>query len=177
MTHILVAAGILLLLYVDVEAQGAAQAWWVGATFTPRGTVIEGIQIGDLDRAWKRASIISPSDLPPEARKPGDTIEEHGFSLALEADLDGDGKRERVVVGVYEATSGETGRFLLVLSQGRRTGQWEKRALFQQKGPPGFGAVSIVKGRLEWVDCLECDSGCDVIPTRGGFKLRCESCC
>jgi hypothetical protein len=72
--------------------QQALYAWWVTAIFQPRDEAVEGTPVSDLDPDWVRASTLRPADLLPETRQPGQSPEEYGFSLALEADLDGDGR-------------------------------------------------------------------------------------
>ncbi len=109
-------------------------AWWVTATFAPRDAEVEGIALRDLDRDWLRASVLRAADLPATATDPGESVEDHAFSLALEADLDGDGEPERVVVGVFQNKSGGMGRFLLILGKSKNAGSWTKRALFADPG-------------------------------------------
>ena len=177
MKAISLAVVITLLTPIGGSAQGSPYAWWVTATFQARDEAVEGIPVRDLDREWVRASAISASDLPPEARQRGESPEEHGFSLALEADLDGDGRPERAVVGVFQARSGETGRFLLILGKSETGGEWVKRAVFSHEGAAGFSAIAVKDGRLQWVTCFECDTGCEVLRSGRRFRVRCYSCC
>ena len=88
-------------------AQETSYAWWLTARFTPRHTSIEGIPVASLNNRWRRASVITQSDLPKDSREPGERVEDHGFALSAEADLDGDGIPERAVVGIFETVSGE----------------------------------------------------------------------
>ncbi|MGH2361209.1 MAG: hypothetical protein ACRDGM_11815, partial [bacterium] len=158
-------------------AMAGAEAWWVTATFEPREAAIEGISVRNLDGGWLRASVLRTADLPRTASDPGESVEDHGFQLALHADLDGDGQPEKVVVGVFQTRSGERGRFLLILGKSEKAGTWTKRALFAEPGTPGFSAVRLEDGRLVWVTCFECDSACEVRYRSGRFRLRCGSCC
>jgi hypothetical protein len=161
---------------VSAGMQGPSYAWWLTATFTPRHDTIEGIPVTALNRRWVRASLLKMSDLPPAEHQPGEGLREHGFELDLQADTDADGVPERAVVGVFETASGEKGRFVLILRRGPEG--WRKRAVFTLTGTPGFSAVAVGKNkRLLWVTCLECDSTCEVIHRRGGFRLHCASCC
>jgi hypothetical protein len=152
-------------------------AWWVTATFAPRDAEVEGIALRDLDRDWLRASVLRAADLPATATDPGESVEDHAFSLALQADLDGDGKPERVVVGVFQSKSGGMGRFLLILGKSNNASSWTKRALFAVPGTAGFSAIRMEDGRLVWVTCFECDSACEVSYRWWRFRLRCTSCC
>lgn len=149
-------------------------AWWVTARFEPRDERIEGIPLAQLGSDWLRASVVRASALPPQAREQDESLRDHGFDLIVEADMDGDSRPERAVVGVFQTNSGGTGRFLLVL--GRRDGNepWRKRAVFTIPGEPGFSAIALRDGRLQWVTCLECDTGCEVVRGAGRFRLQCQ---
>jgi hypothetical protein len=116
--------------------------------------------------------------LPLGAQEPGWRLEDVGFSLALEADLDGDGIPERAVVGVFETRSGTKGYFLLILGKSTTSSAWKKRALFaSEQGGPRFSAVAVKDGRLMWQTCFACDIGCVVEYRWWRFRLKCFSCC
>jgi len=166
----------IVLLGTSSAIAAADYAWWVTATFAPRDAEVEGIALRDLDRDWLRASVLRAADLPATASDPGESVEDHAFSLALQADFDGDGEPERVVVGVFQSKSGAMGRFLLILGKSK-TGSWTKRALFAHSGTAGFSAIRMEDGRLVWVTCFECDSACEVAYRWWRFRLRCTSCC
>ena len=161
---------------VALPRAGVAQgfAWPVTWSFRPMTTVIEGIPVETLDPSWRRASLIRPDDLPIASMKPGERLEDSDVSLSTEADLDGDGRSERAVVGVFETGRGELGRFLLILGRSGAVPAWSKRALFQVKGGSMFSAVALRRGTLTWYGCLECDDQCEVIRTAGEFRLRCS---
>lgn len=177
MKAIVFSAAVALSMPAGGGAQQVLYAWWVTATFQPREEAVEGMPLRDLDPDWLRASTLRPADLPPEARQPGQSPEEYGFSLALEADLDGDGRPERVVVGVFQTRAGELGRFLLILGKSKNSSPWVKRALFSDKGAARFSAVAVMDGKLQWVSCFECDTACEVVHRWWRFRLRCSSCC
>jgi hypothetical protein len=67
-------------------------------------------------------------------RDPGD----YGLVFAVDVDLDGDSRAERAVVGVYETTRGEIGRFLVILGRPSGGTRWTKRALFSVKDSAPF---------------------------------------
>ena len=161
---------------VPAESVAAEEAWWVSATFVPRHSAIESIPLQRLEPAWLKASALRSDDLPPAAFKPGESVEDHGGSFTLTVDLEGDGRQEKALVGVYQARSREVGRFLLILSPLSK-GAWVKRALFTQPGRAGFSVLFLREGRLVWADCMECDTACTVVPSGRAFQLKCESCC
>ena len=158
------------------RAQEISYAWWLRATFIPRHTMVEGIPVASLNSRWSRASVITHSDLPKDSREPGEGVEDHGFALSAEADLDGDGVSERAVVGVFETVAGETGEFLLILGRHSSNDAWTKRALFLDVGQAGFSAVTVQHRRLVWVRCFECDSACEVSYRARRFRRECHSC-
>jgi hypothetical protein len=149
-------------------------AWWVTWTLRPTDTEVEGIPVRILNRNWLTASLIVPSVLPEEARQPGERPDEEGLAFSIDADLDGDSQNERAVVGVYESTQHEIGRFLLILGRAKGERQWKKKALFTLRDAAPFSALKMDRGTLHWYGCLECDDVCAVARSRGGFRLRCE---
>ena len=165
------------LLFAAVHGTGQHLAWWLTATFDPRESAIEGLPVEQLQRAWTQASVLQSSMLPPEAGAPGESVADHDAALSIETDLDGDGRRERAVVGVFETRTGQTGRFLLILGRASAKTAWRKRAVFTIAGPPGFSAIAMRNGHIQWVTCFECDTGCEVTRRSGRFRLRCYSCC
>ena len=140
---------ILLGVLVSVGALGEAVAqgiaWWVTATFQPSDEAVEGIPVRQLNSRWLRASTITRSVLPVEAMHTGETVEEHGFSFVLDADLDGDGRQERALVGVFQTVSGETGRFLLILGRSRHRAM-DQAGSVQRNG----GGRILGRSRTRW---------------------------
>ena len=161
---------------VSLAALAIAQIeypWWVTARFDAVDQSIESIAIHEIDSSWSAASPLRPDALPADAAKLGERLEDHESVFALDGDFDGDGRRDRAVVGVYRTKAGDSGRFLLVLSADRR-GKWSKRALFKHPGEPRFSVLFQESGRLVWAFCMECDAACDVVPTRRRWRLNCE---
>ena len=145
---------------VVVGSAGAQEtAWWVTATFEPRDETVEGIPIAELHPDWVKASALRDAELPHGAQEEGWRLADVGFALAVDADLDGDGVRERAVVGVFQHRSGAKGRFLLILGRKLWGTGWVKRALFSGEGEPGFSAVGFFEGCFLWVTCFACDVG------------------
>ena len=157
-----------------VPGQPQTFAWWVTWTVQPTGTQVEGVPVRTLNRDWLAASVMVPSMLPAEARQSGERPEEHGLVFSVDADLDGDSQGERAVVGVYESTEHEIGRFLVILGRAKGGRQWTKKALFTVKDAAPFSALKLDRGTLHWYGCMECDDVCAVVRSRVGFRLRCE---
>ena len=161
----------------DTSQSTATEAWYLRATFEARDENIEGLHVRTIDPNWERASVLRTIDVPREAKETGDRPEDHGFSFALDADLDGDGTPERAVVGVFRARSGKPGRFLLVLGRSQNAGAMTKKALFTDTHGVGFSAIGMRDGRVRWVTCFDCDSWCDLIFQRSRYRLECSTCC
>ena len=173
MTHLLLS--LLVLLGSSTETEKSRSAWWLTASFAPKGKEIEGLPVRSLNDKWTAAMALQEEMLPPEARAVGESVSEHSGALNALIDLDGDDLPEKAIVGVYRGVSGEMGRFLLILRlQGNR---WQKKAMFLQPGAAGFSVLFLQENRLVWSTCMECDSGCTVVATTGKWKLECESCC
>ncbi len=149
-------------------------AWPVTWSLRPMFEVIEGLPLGALDPSWRRAALIRPHDLPIASTRPGEGLEDYGMRLSAEADLDGDRRADRAVVGVFETDQGELGRFLLILSRSGPASPWHKRALFQVPGGSTFSAIALRDTVLTWYGCLECDDQCAVIHVGEELRLRCQ---
>ena len=149
-------------------------AWWVTARFDAKDAVIESIPVRDIDRAWVAASPLRESTLNAAASEPGESLKDHDAAFEFEGDFNRDGKRDKALVGVYRSARGETGSFLLIVTQDT-TKRWTKAALFKNPGGQFSALQTSDRGGLRWAFCLECDGVCDVIPRRGGWRLECSN--
>ena len=167
-------AWLAVLIVLLLSARGRGQldkAWWLIVNFEPRGASVEGIPIQQIDPSWVAASLLRDLALPTAASEPGLTLQDNDATFEILRDFNGDGRAEKVLVGVYKTRSGELGRFLLVLSS-RPGGRWLKQALFKEAGKAGFSAL-LDRPRLIWTTCLECDNFCEVISRTGTWRLEC----
>lgn len=171
MLRVLFVLGLVVVAPVPGNAQGLA--WWITWSLRPMSRTIEGLAVETLDPSWRRAALIRPDDLPIASTKPGEGLEDSGVRLAVEADIDGDGQPERAVVGVFDTSRGELGRFLLILDRSGRAQPWRKRALFQVRGGNTFSAVAVKNTVLTWYGCLECNDQCAVVLVGTELRLRC----
>jgi hypothetical protein len=170
-------AGALVSLFAAVGwNEAAGDAWWVAALFKPEHRAVEGLPVSSVDATWVAASALREEMLPPQSREPGESVQDHHGHLMLSSDLDGDQRPEKALVGVYRDKAGRTGRFLLILGSDQR-GAMQKQALFTEPGPAGFSVLFHKANKLVWAFCMECDSGCTVVPVKGGWELDCRSCC
>ena len=133
-----------------------AMTWWLVAHFAATDASVMGIPAAQLHEDWERVSVLSAERIERDVA--GASREALGAAeFDVRADLDGDGRVERIVAGVYETHSGESGRFLLVGKGSDRTG-WRRAYLCGHPARANFSAV-VVEGRsVFWFDCLHCDS-------------------
>jgi hypothetical protein len=87
-------------------------------------------------------------------------------------DLTGDGRDDKVIVGVYRADTGEVGRFLLVLIE-KGSGNWSKHSLIKLPGEARFTWLRNQANELQWWFCFgDCDSMCTAVATETGSECR-----
>jgi hypothetical protein len=165
---------LLLALFPSALSGQSNYAWWVTAQFEAKDAVIESIPVHEIDRTWAAASPLRESLLGSAAFESGESLKDHDAAFKIEGDFNRDGKRDKALVGVYRSAGGETGGFLLILTQDT-TKRWTKAWLFKNPGGRFSALQTGDRGGLRWAFCLECDGMCDVIPTRGGWRLECSN--
>ena len=116
--------------------------WTHTVRFVPGSTEIAGLPIRKIDPSWVRASALRDLEMPREAEVRGESVTDHGGSFSLRHDFDSDGVAETAIVGVYSDQAGETGRFLLILSDSA-THRSRLRAKFMVPGEPGFSFLRL----------------------------------
>jgi hypothetical protein len=152
------------------QVDSGSYAWWVTARFTPTGDTVGSIPIRMIDTSWAKASVLTRDMLPPKAAAPGQwTDTTYGF--VREGDFDHDGRQDRAMVGVYQAKSGEVGRFLLVVTQ-RQAGKWQKAFLATTPGEAGFSVLFPAGDGIGVSSCMECDSWAKLTSTPRGYELQ-----
>ena len=151
-------AVILLVLVLASFTYAFTYAWWVTIEFKPDASEIDHILISEIDKTWKTVKVLSMDAIPKEALEsdPYDPIKEFGYIFSYVGDLNKDGIEDKAMVGVYEDTSGNFGRFLLVLTRSKKN--WEMSFLSKIPGNPGFSILWFNKGTLIWSVCMECGS-------------------
>jgi hypothetical protein len=109
--------------------------------------------------------------MPQEAASDPSSLADPAFGFCFDGDFNTDGRRDRAAVGVYQAHSGEQGRFLLVLTEST-PGRWEKAFLGASPPEPGFSVLWRQRGGVIWAFCMECDTFVDLVWTGTGYVLR-----
>ena len=148
-------------------------AWWLTEEYAATETEIESIPVGQLDKEWVRASVLSKKRLSPEGQNylKERLMGKQDVYFALRSDFNKDGVEDKALVGVYETKEGEKGRFLLILSR-PKDGKWKQDYLEVDRSKPGFSALLYREGKLSWIDCFECDGFPDVIWEKNHYELK-----
>ena len=133
-------------------------AWWLTIEFKPDALEIEHILISEIDKTWKKVKVLSIDAIPKDALEsdPYDPIKEFGYVFSYAGDLNNDRIEDKAIVGVYEDTSGNFGRFLVVLTRFKKN--WKMSFVSKIPGKPGFSILRFSKGTLIWSLCMECGS-------------------
>jgi hypothetical protein len=162
-------AAALLLLAASPSIAEESSDWLATERFKPNQVRLLSIPVKDLDKTWTKAALITKEKLSPAAARY--LSDKPNYLFVVDADLNKDGKRDRAVVGVYETHSGETGEFLLVVTEKGR-GSWKKAFLEKIPGETGFTALCYTEGIVGWSNCFECDSSLgDVAWTGSKYSL------
>lgn len=133
-------------------------AWWLDITFKPAQRTIYGIPLEKFNKEWAYAELLSSIDLSRQiSSKDIKEFKSSRFAFEKRVDLNRNGKRERLVVGVYERKNGVQGRFVAI---------FEKNKLIKtlaEDGTAGFSALLIDKGQVYWYFCMQCGEGYKLI--------------
>jgi hypothetical protein len=143
----------------DPQAQIAESpprdAWWLRIRFTPCDSEIYGIPVQKIDPSWRLASVNQLKHIPiPELQQQGLAFGKLHFEL--NGDFNRDGRPDRAAVGVYETTTGQTGRFMLIVTR-IDTRAWRSVFVRLLPGKPGFFALERDKSKIVLWSCMDCD--------------------
>lgn len=164
---------------VSTKAQDltAHFAWWLTIEYTPSATQIDSIPVKVIHPSWSAASILTIKDVPSEEFEEFSQYHEAlGYKFSHEGDFNKDGKKDKIVVGVYKEVSGSLGRFLLILTQ-KKPGVWKKDFLITILGEPGFSILWSKGSEVRWMDCMECDTGGILNWDGKKYSIEWHSCC
>ena len=141
----------------DITDQ-SLNAWWLDIKFKPTQRSLSGVPLERFNKEWAYGELLTSIDLAPKIS----SIEFKEFKASRFAfekcvDLNRNGRRERIVVGVYERPNGVQGRFVAI---------FEKNKLIEtlaEEGAAGFSALLVDKGEVYWYFCMQCGSGYKLI--------------
>jgi len=147
----------------DPQAQidEGPKAWWLRIRFSPCDSEIYGIPVEKIDPWWRLASVNQLKHIPiPELHQQGLAFGKLHFEL--NGDFNRDGRPDRAAVGVYETTTGQTGRFMLIVTR-TDSGAWSPVFLVSHPGEPGFYALGRNGSRIVTWTCMECDGNSELV--------------
>lgn len=126
-------------------------AWWVDIVFKPTQLSLKGIPLARFDKEWAYAELLTYNVLSQQI-SPKDLKEFRSsrFSFEKRVDLNRNGKREIVVVGVYQRENGVQGQFVSIFEQNKLL------KTFTKDDKAGFSALLLDKGQVYWSFCMEC---------------------
>ncbi|MEE9478628.1 MAG: hypothetical protein V3V71_18425 [Roseateles sp.] len=129
------------------------------------------------DLPSRHAEALSKDAIPPEEIMDFEKHHEpHGYSFSKEGDFNADGKKDRALVGIYKDKFGNTGRFLLILTESSKK-RWVKSFLYKSPGRAGFSILARERGYLAWYFCMECDVFSFVKWEHGTYVVVPFECC
>lgn len=137
----------------------------------PKATSILGIPVARLDPEWTLASLVGQENLTAESMRYLESTTDTAYRFAADGDFNGDGRRDRAVVGVYRTRKGEEGQFLLIVTK-RRPGTWTPTYLSKNSGFAGPSLLYPQPERLNWVPCISCDVGAMVSWRQGRYRAE-----
>jgi hypothetical protein len=146
-----------LLFLLPLTGETVKYAWWLLIEYEPETKHIQAIPVSEIDPSWTLAEALSKEAIPPEELSNFQKhYERDGYSFTKEGDFNGDGKRDKAIVGIYKDKSGKMGRFLLILTESQKN-KWTKSFVYKNPGKPGFSILRIENNQLCWCFCMDCD--------------------
>ena len=141
----------------DITDQ-SLNAWWLDIKFKPAQRSLGGVPLERFNKEWAYGELLTSIDLAPKISSTDfKEFKASGFAFEKRIDLNRNGRRERLVVGVYERQNGVQGRFVAI---------FEKNKLIKtqaEDGAAGFSALLVDKGEVYWYFCMQCGSGYKLI--------------
>ena len=143
------------------------EAWWVAEVFTPSETNIKGIPISQIMPDWERALLINEDYLKKRLSESqfGD-IQQSNLKFDVQINLDKMPDEETIVVGVYEASSGEKGKFIAIF----RDSKFIK--LFTDASASGYSSIFLEGNQIRWYKCMECGNFDSILWTGSDYILQ-----
>jgi len=139
-------------------ADPSLDAWWLDIKFKPAQRSLGGVPLERFNKEWAYGELLTSIDLAPKISFADfKEFKASGFAFEKRIDLNRIGRRERIVVGVYERPNGVQGRFVAI---------FEKNKLIKtlaEDGAAGFSALLVDKGEVYWYFCMQCGSGYKLI--------------
>jgi hypothetical protein len=145
--------------------------WYMTECFSVHGSRIAGLPVTTLDPSWTAAMELTEAGLPETAVDSRAALREGRSSFSYIGDFNGDDRRDRASVGVYRASDGSTGRYVLVLTEAVVC-KWELAFLRKVPGTASYSKLALADGQLRWWMCDSCDHGVGVEWTGKEYEIQ-----
>ena len=118
--------------------QSGYKDWRENIKLSPKESELYGIPVKTINPEWHLASISSNDTLPAEAKA---VLEKMSSSFELDKDINKDGVKEKLVVGVFETDQHNQGHFLLILKSDK-TNKWNVQSIFTHDSKATFSVIN-----------------------------------
>jgi hypothetical protein len=141
---------------VPLREASVHSAPYIGREVSAADKSVLGIAVSALDSTWATASLLQHAGIISDSG--ANAFADSSVRVPyLEADLDRDGRPERVYAGVFRTRDGKKGSFVIVVSP--QNGHWINRHVTSMTGGGDLTFVRRVPGdTIVWSDCLQCDA-------------------
>lgn len=151
----------------ETLSQKPNEAWWVSEAFTPSETNVKGIPVTQIMPDWERALLINEEYFKERlSESQFRDIQKSRLKFVLQVNLDDTPNEETIVVGVYEASSGEKGKFMAIYRNS------DLIKLFTDAGNPGYSSIFLEGNRILWYKCMECGNFDSILWSGSDYFLR-----
>jgi hypothetical protein len=131
------------------------EAWWLDAKFTPVDTAYEGLSVSAIDPEWVKVTVFSYAAMPTLAKADFGWMRQHRFAFQVDQHFKRPGSENRVLCRVFEARTGQRGRFLVL--ERTHGSPWKPAFVHKETGEPGFSVLVRNRSGLYWGICIQCD--------------------
>ena len=139
------------LAHASKALEPSSNAWWLDIRFKPAQLSLNGIPLERFDKEWAYAEWLTSTALSQQiSQKDLKKFKSSRFSFERRVDLNRNGKRELIVVGVYQRENGVQGQFVSIFEQNKLL------KTFTKDDKAGFSALLLDKGQVYWSFCMEC---------------------
>lgn len=145
--------------------RNSIEAWWLTVRFNANENKINNKDIQLIDKNWIGARLLDKKTLVDKVTQ--NELEEFSSSnlrFQLNVDMNKDGIKENIYVGVYRTREGE-GRFLIVEQNNKVIKKFERGET------AGFSALLTYDDEVRWYDCMQCGSYDQLSAIDGDYSL------
>lgn len=151
----------------QAQPDALATAWWVKTEFIPSSTSILGMPLTRFRPDWVKAQRLHKDYMETQiSGAEHEALINSKLTFDLKHSLDDDPEQERFIVGVYESSSGDKGRFMAVLEDESVV------KVFEYPGLAGYSALLLMDGGVYWYKCMECDDFDTLEWTGSDYRLQ-----